>query len=107
MRNFCIALALISATAFCASDRSGAMALAAPGSLDPAIAAIQDVETVIYRCHIVQRCGPAGCEWHRICPRGCPDGISCFPLYGAYGPWGGQAYWGGSYSLPSYSYYPR
>lgn len=25
--------------------------------------------------------------------RGCPDRYSCFPLYGAYGPWGGVAYW--------------
>ena len=24
---------------------------------------------------------------------GCPDGLSCYPLYGAYGPYGGQAYW--------------
>jgi hypothetical protein len=25
----------------------------------------------------------------------CPDGYSCAPLYGAYGPYGGEAYWGG------------
>lgn len=24
---------------------------------------------------------------------GCPDGYSCYPLYGAYGPYGGQSYW--------------
>lgn len=24
---------------------------------------------------------------------GCPDGYSCYPLYGAYGPYGGRAYW--------------
>jgi hypothetical protein len=24
---------------------------------------------------------------------GCPDGLSCYPLYGAYGPYGGEAYW--------------
>ncbi len=32
----------------------------------------------------------------RVEPRhflGCPDGYSCYPLYGAYGPYGGQAYW--------------
>ena len=28
---------------------------------------------------------------------GCPDGVSCYALYGAYGPWGGRAYWS-SYS---------
>ncbi len=25
--------------------------------------------------------------------RPCPDGYSCYPLYGAYGPYGGGAYW--------------
>ena len=25
--------------------------------------------------------------------RGCPDAWSCFSLYGAYGPYGGAAYW--------------
>jgi len=24
---------------------------------------------------------------------GCPDGYSCYPLYGAYGPYGGRSYW--------------
>jgi hypothetical protein len=24
---------------------------------------------------------------------GCPDHYSCYPLYGAYGPYGGRAYW--------------
>jgi hypothetical protein len=24
----------------------------------------------------------------------CPDGYSCHPLYGAYGPYGGVGYWG-------------
>lgn len=23
----------------------------------------------------------------------CPDRYSCYPLYGAYGPYGGEAYW--------------
>jgi hypothetical protein len=23
----------------------------------------------------------------------CPDRYSCYPLYGAYGPYGGRAYW--------------
>jgi hypothetical protein len=26
---------------------------------------------------------------------GCPDGYSCYPLYGAYGPYGGRSYWAG------------
>jgi hypothetical protein len=32
----------------------------------------------------------------RVEPRhfvGCPDRYSCYPLYGAYGPYGGVAYW--------------
>jgi hypothetical protein len=34
----------------------------------------------------------------------CPEGYGCYPLYGAYGPWGGTAYWS-SFSpapLPAY-----
>ena len=38
-------------------------------------------------------CGPSGCRQHRPIYR-CPDGVSCYPLYGAYGPYGGAAYWG-------------
>jgi hypothetical protein len=26
-------------------------------------------------------------------PMSCPDGYGCYPLYGAYGPYGGTAYW--------------
>lgn len=35
-------------------------------------------------------CGPSGCRWHRV---RCPDRLSCYPLYGAYGPYGGVGYW--------------
>jgi hypothetical protein len=94
MRKFVAALAVVLATAFCLSERSGATSLAAPAGLASAIEATQSVESVMYRCHRVQYCTPAGCEWRRSCYRGCPDGISCFPLYGHYGPWGGRAYWG-------------
>jgi hypothetical protein len=37
-------------------------------------------------------CGPYGCEPRRRLNR-CPDRLSCYPLYGAYGPYGGVAYW--------------
>lgn len=38
-------------------------------------------------------CGPyAPCGVR--CRVVCPDGYSCQPLYGAYGPYGGVAYWG-------------
>jgi hypothetical protein len=102
MRNLVVALATISATIFCLSGRSEAITLASPAGLNPAIEASQSFENVFYRCHRVRYCGPAGCEWRRACLRDCPDGISCFPLYGAYGPWGGRAYWG-AYSYP-YNY---
>jgi hypothetical protein len=39
-------------------------------------------------------CGPEGCGWQRFCRVGCPDRYMCSSLYGAYGPWGGTAYWG-------------
>jgi hypothetical protein len=48
--------------------------------------------------------GPSYRHWHRGL-YGCPDRVSCFPLYGAYGPYGGTAYWGTySYGYDSYSY---
>jgi hypothetical protein len=46
-------------------------------------------------CHSLRYCGPHGCVWHRSCHALCPDGYSCYPLYGAYGPYGGVAYWDG------------
>jgi hypothetical protein len=45
-------------------------------------------------CRAAWRCGPGGCDWRRVCARRCPDGISCYPLYGAYGPYGGAGFWG-------------
>ena len=39
------------------------------------------------------KCGPyAPCG--APCQRICPGGYSCFPLYGAYGPYGGTRFWG-------------
>jgi hypothetical protein len=56
-------------------------------------------------CQNVRQCGPTGCNWHRVCRGQCPDGVSCYPLYGAYGPYGGVAYWG-SYTDSGWGY-PR
>ena len=56
-------------------------------------------------CQKLWRCTPAGCDWYRVCARPCPDGYSCSPLYGAYGPYGGTAYWGG-YTDSGWSYRP-
>lgn len=55
-------------------------------------------------CQDLQRCGPDGCNWYQVCTRPCPDGFSCSPLYGAYGPYGGVSYWGG-YTDSGWSYY--
>ncbi len=54
-------------------------------------------------CRELWRCSPAGCVLHRVCARPCPDGYSCYPLYGAYGPYGGGAYWA-SYSYGGWAY---
>jgi hypothetical protein len=48
---------------------------------------------IVSSCRAVWRCGPYGCEWHRVCPRHCPSRYACHSLYGAYAPYGGVAYW--------------
>jgi hypothetical protein len=53
---------------------------------------------IVSSCRAVWRCGPYGCEWHRVCPRRCPAPYACHSLYGAYGPYGGVAYWNRYYS---------
>ena len=55
-------------------------------------------------CQDVERCGPDGCNVYHVCARPCPDGYSCAPLYGAYGPYGGVHYWGG-YTDSGWNYY--
>lgn len=55
-------------------------------------------------CQDLWRCGPRGCNWYHVCTRACPDGLSCSPLYGAYGPYGGVSYWGG-YTDSGWSHY--
>jgi hypothetical protein len=48
-------------------------------------------------------CDHSGCrEWRGKRAR-CPDRFSCYPLYGAYDPYGGPGYWG-AYSY-GYDYY--
>jgi len=49
--------------------------------------------TVGGHCSRQWSCGPEGCGWQRFCRVGCPDRFSCNSLYGAYGPYGGTAYW--------------
>jgi hypothetical protein len=55
-------------------------------------------------CQDIWRVGPDGGKWYHVCTSGCPDGYSCAPLYGAYGPYGGQKYWG-AYSDSGWSSY--
>ncbi len=45
------------------------------------------------RCVEVRRCYPDGCRHEQVCYR-CGYGSACASIYGAYGPWGGAAYWG-------------
>jgi hypothetical protein len=45
-------------------------------------------------CTRIWNCRGEMCRWRRVCWHGCPDRYSCSPLYGAYGPYGGSAYWG-------------
>jgi hypothetical protein len=45
-------------------------------------------------CTRIRTCQSGLCSWRRVCWQGCPDRYSCSPLYGAYGPYGGSAYWG-------------
>jgi hypothetical protein len=47
-----------------------------------------------YDCPTVRHCVDGHCSWRKACWRGCPDLYSCWPLNGAYGPYGGAAYWG-------------
>jgi len=50
--------------------------------------------TALYGCRRVRTCDAYGCAWHHECPTSCPSPYSCYPLYGAYGPFGGTPYWG-------------
>ena len=92
MRNLILGLAMAAAV------------LGLQSAVTPASAADRDVDysapraarTVVAapRCPRQWVCGPEGCGWTRYCRVGCPDGYSCSPLYGAYGPYGGTGYWG-------------
>jgi hypothetical protein len=85
------AIALAAAT-FGASSASTAMLAA--GAVRQAAETADVTSKVFYRCERVRMCDPGGCWVKRICWRNCPDAISCHPLYGAYGPYGGIGYWG-------------
>jgi len=76
-------------TAIVAVVNSGSFTLEAAADGGPAV---QQSKSVRHVCE-GPKCGPyAPCGVR--CPRICPGGYSCFPLYGAYGPNGGAAFWG-------------
>ena len=81
-----------------------AIALTAPFVASiPAVSLAADAGlSVVQRARhyrVVEECG-----W-RHCRTRCPDRYSCAPLYGAYGPWGGQrasrvTHWAGAVGMP-------
>ena len=69
-----------------------APSLAAELGVAPQIREVPAVRTKVVRVAQSRPCVSGHCLTSRW--RGCPDGYSCYPLYGAYGPYGGRAYWG-------------
>jgi hypothetical protein len=73
--------------------------LALGSILSPSFAADADLAPrhsrhVAESCPRIWACGGGVCDWQRVCrPVACPDGYGCYPLYGAYGPYGGAAFW--------------
>ena len=67
-----------------------------PRAVQPAIveqpAAVAPVEAYP-SCRRVWRCHGDACGWEPCQPI-CPDGYSCYSLYGGYSPYGGGPYWG-------------
>jgi len=64
-------------------------------SIGPCLAADRDLGVTSTRVTTHHRYGA------RVVRYGCPDGYGCAPLYGAYGPYGGRAYWSSfSYLVP-------
>jgi hypothetical protein len=76
------------------SEAASAGMLGGSGTLAAAAASVDVTANIFYRCQRVRTCDPGGCWIKRVCWRNCPDKISCYPLYGAYGPYGGTGYWG-------------
>jgi hypothetical protein len=75
--------------------------LALGGSWTPSFAADADIGVAPRQprhyassCPRVWTCRDGACDWQHVCrPVACPDGYGCYPLYGAYGPYGGTAFW--------------
>jgi hypothetical protein len=73
--------------------RAIAVTLGTPAALLSASEAVDLSEKARQVCRRGHKCHPyAPCGTR--CRVACPDGTSCYPLYGAYGPIGGIGYWG-------------
>ena len=90
VRAFAISLALAASSGLA----SGADRYAPPPSSSAVLAP---------GCRVVEVCDPFGCRVRHLCRRTCPDRYSCSSLYGAYGPYGGRAYWG-AYTSTGWGY---
>jgi hypothetical protein len=74
-----------------------AIVLASSGAVAPV--ALADEPGVARKAKSAKKCVGPKCGPYAACGArcrvACPDGYSCNPLYGAYGPYGGVGYWGG------------
>jgi hypothetical protein len=68
------------------------------------LASAADLNSESFRPHRMHRAvvAPVGCGWR--CHGGCPERYICYSLYGAYGPYGGTAYWA-RYTLSGWGHY--
>jgi hypothetical protein len=64
------------------------------GALSARAADYQERMSQLDGCREHRVCKGHHCSIQRVCPPDCPDPYSCHALYGAYGPFGGEAYLG-------------
>lgn len=76
----------------------GALALILSGYLNTS-ARSDESPTIRHSKKVRPICDGRYCERYAPCVLhcriACPDGYSCYPLFGAYGPYGGTGYWSG------------
>jgi hypothetical protein len=93
--------ALISVAVGTAVLLSGGFTPARCAELGPSPAVIAPPITA--GCRSVWICGAHDCGWRPICRPAAAERYYGYPLYGAYGPYGGTAYWGG-YTASGWGY---
>ncbi len=62
-----IVLAAVFLSGLFAISSTQALTAPAPAALAPAIEQANPVQEIQYACRRVQRCGPNGCYWRRVC----------------------------------------